>query len=98
MKIIEGAFDPLLQAFLGLPPFYGKGLPMNVFFVADLNTQGELRQITEYDYATLERVPGASDLMGRCSGELWKNPDQMEVHLSDAGQTLLRWRATAIGA
>jgi len=71
---------------------------MHVFFVADLNTQGELRQITEYDYATLERVPGASDLIGRCSGALWKSPDEMEVVLSDLGRTLLRWRATAPSA
>ncbi len=51
--------------------------------------------MTEYDYATLERIPRACDLIGRCSGELWKNPEQMEVALSDGGRTLLRWRATA---
>jgi hypothetical protein len=57
-----------------------------------------LRQFTEYDYATLERIPGAVDLIGRCSGELWKSPDEMEVVLSDVGVTKLRWRATADSA
>ena len=71
---------------------------MRVFFVADLNAQGELRQITEYDYATLEHIPGAGDLIGRCSGELWKSPEEMEVALSDIGRTRLRWRATASSA
>jgi hypothetical protein len=71
---------------------------MRVFYVADLNTRGELRQIAEYDYATLERIPGASDLIARCSGELWKSPEEMEAVLSDTGGTLLRWRATASSA
>jgi len=38
---------------------------MQIFYVADLTPQGELRQFTEYDYATLERIPGAVDLIGR---------------------------------
>jgi hypothetical protein len=71
---------------------------MRSFFVADLNAQGELRQVTEYDYSTLEQIPGAPDLIARCSGKLWSSPDEMEVRLSDAGQTLLRWRATAPSA
>ena len=69
--------------------------PMNAFFVADLNTQGELQQVTEYDYATLERIPGAIDVISRCSGEIWKSPEEMEVALTDSRQTLLRWRSTA---
>jgi hypothetical protein len=72
--------------------------PARIFFVADLSTQGELRQITEYDYAALEQIPGASDLIARCSGELWKSPEEMEVVLSDEGGTRLRWRATAASA
>lgn len=71
---------------------------MRPFFVADLNTQGELRQITEYDYPALERIAGASDLIGRCSGELWKSPEEMEVFLTDDRQTALRWRSTAASA
>ena len=40
---------------------------MRHFFVADLNTRGELREVTEYDYATLEKIAGAADLIGRHS-------------------------------
>jgi hypothetical protein len=76
----------------------GKGHLMRQFFVADLNTRGELREVTEYDYATLEQIPGAADLIGRCSGAIWKSPEEMEVVLSDEGKTLLRWRATAPSA
>ncbi len=68
---------------------------MKPFYVADLTTQGELRQIAEYDYAALERIGGAIDVISRCSCELWKNPEEMEAQLSDSGQTLLRWRSTA---
>jgi hypothetical protein len=71
---------------------------MDPFFVADLNTQGELRQVTEYDYVSLELVPGAGDLIYRCSAELWKNPEEMEIPLSDAQKTFLRWRSTADSA
>lgn len=66
-----------------------------VFYVADLNAQGELQGLTEYDYLTLERVPGAIDIISRCSAELWKSPEEMEVALSDEKMTKLRWRSTA---
>jgi hypothetical protein len=68
---------------------------MRHFFVADLNTRGELREVTEYDYATLEQIAGTADLIGRCSGAIWKSPEEMEVVLSDERRTLLRWRSTA---
>jgi hypothetical protein len=72
--------------------------PTRVFFVADLSTQGELREVTEYDYATLERIDGAVDLIAHCSAELWKSPDEIEIALGEGGHTLLRWRATASSA
>lgn len=68
---------------------------MKPFYVADLMSQGELRQVAEYDYAALERIPGAIDIISRCSCELWKSPEEMEAQLSDSGRTLLRWRSTA---
>ena len=40
---------------------------MRIFFAADLTAQGELQQVSEYDYATLERVPGFIDIISRCS-------------------------------
>ncbi len=68
-----------------------------VFFVADLNTRGELRHVTEYDYLTLERIPGASELIGCCSGSIWKSPEEAQFILSDEHGTWLRWRSTAVG-
>jgi hypothetical protein len=69
--------------------------PMRVFFVADLTPQGELRDLTEYDYESMESIPGAADVIARCSGELWKSPLEMEMPLSDSQETWLRWKATA---
>jgi len=71
---------------------------MRVFFVADFTPQGDLRQLAEYDYQSLELVPGAADIIARCSTELWKSPQELELPLSDDGDTCLRWRATADGA
>jgi hypothetical protein len=68
------------------------------FYVADLNTRGELRQVTDYDYLSLEQIPGASDLIARCSGAIWKSPDEMQVVLNDELGTWIRWRSTAPSA
>jgi hypothetical protein len=71
---------------------------MRVFYVADLNPQGELRELTEYDYESMERVPGAAEVIARCSAELWKSPQEMEVALSETRGAWLRWKATAESA
>jgi hypothetical protein len=71
--------------------------PKGLFHVADLSAQGELRQIAEYDYESLELIPGASDLIGRCSGALYKNADEFEIELNDERTTWVRWRSTAAG-
>jgi hypothetical protein len=68
---------------------------MSEFYVADLNALGELHQLTPYDYASLELVPGALDVIARCSAELWKNPAEFEIPLMDGGQCFLRWRSTS---
>jgi hypothetical protein len=67
------------------------------FHVADISPQGELHQLAEYDYDSLELIDGAADLIGRCSGELYKNGEEFEVGLTDDRSTTLRWRATAAG-
>src|SRR5579872_5416092 len=77
--IVDGLIRPRLKVFPDHRSLIKGSSPMQPFFVADLNTQGELREITEYDYAALERIPGATDLIARCSGELYKNPEEMEV-------------------
>jgi len=65
------------------------------FFVADLTAQGELRAISEYDYESLERIPGAAMLIARCSAEIWKTPEEAEVRLEEKYGTTVRWKATA---
>jgi hypothetical protein len=65
------------------------------FFVADLSVQGEQRDLTEYSYELLERIHGATDLIARCSGHLWKEPEGFETPLTDTGLIHIRWRATA---
>jgi hypothetical protein len=71
---------------------------MLIFHVADLNTRGELRQIADYDYATLELIPGAADLISRCSAQLWQTPAEFEIPLNENRKTFIRWRATADSA
>ena len=71
---------------------------MPVFYVADLNALGELREITEYDSATLERIGPAAELIQQCADELAKNSDTFEAPLTAEGRTTLRWRTTGHGA
>lgn len=69
---------------------------MRRFFMADVNALGELRALAEYRYETLEQIPGASDLIGTLSGEIWRSPQEFEVGLHPERPGLVfRWRATA---
>ena len=69
---------------------------MRRFFMADVNSLGELRALAEYRYETLEQIPGASDLIGTLSGEVWRSPQGFEVGLHpERPRLVLRWRATA---
>jgi hypothetical protein len=67
------------------------------FFVADLNAKGELHQLTEYDYATLEMIPDSTDLISRCAAAIAKNSHETQADLRDSGDPTIRWRATAPG-
>ena len=69
---------------------------MNHFLVADLNTQGELMFRQDYTMATLEQIPGASELIGSFSAAIWREPDQFEIPLHARPDSLmLRWSAAA---
>jgi hypothetical protein len=69
---------------------------MKAFHVADLNPQGELRSTQEYDYASLERLPGCVDLIARFSGQLYQSPEGFEMMLSsEAASVHFRWLASA---
>jgi len=66
------------------------------FLVADLNVRGELQMRQLYSYATLEQIPGASDLIARSSTALWRDPAHFEIPLTIAPARLtLRWSAVA---
>jgi hypothetical protein len=65
------------------------------FFVADLNSRGELRDKAEYHYQTLEQVPGADDLIAHCSANLWRAPEEFETMIPGGrGGLMFRWRAS----
>ena len=65
-----------------------------VFFVADLNVQGELQLKQEYRYEFLEQVPGASELIGHFSGLLWREPQEFEGPLAGISRNAkFRWRS-----
>src|SRR5205814_698536 len=51
------------------PPLKTPQMPPSpkTFFVADLNTKGELHAQTEYAYDTLLQLPGAPDMIGHFS-------------------------------
>jgi len=66
------------------------------FLVADLNVKGELQSREPYSYEALERIPGAGDLIARCSGALWRTPEHFEIPLNPgAARLALRWSASA---
>lgn len=70
-------------------------IAMPVFFVADLNVRGELRSIEQYEYAQLEQIPGAGDIIADLSGALWAAPKEFEKNLPHAKEVTLRWWACA---
>jgi hypothetical protein len=66
------------------------------FTIADLNARGELQLKAEYRYADLEQLPGAADLIGHFSGQIWQAPDEFEGPLPVPGSTLsFRWRSAS---
>ena len=62
------------------------------FYVVDLTGMGEIRLRERYDYETLERIEGASELIGLFSSWLWRAPEEFEVSLP-GGALNLRWRS-----
>jgi hypothetical protein len=70
--------------------------PPGPFFVADLNARGELQLKAEYRYADLEQIPGAAELIGHFSGQLWQNSDEFEGPLPVPSSTMtFRWRSAS---
>ncbi len=78
---------------------------MNSFVLADLNVKGELQFKETYLYDDLLQIPGAADLIGYFSGQLWRSPEEFEGALPMLGATTagagaeppmhFRWRSSA---
>jgi hypothetical protein len=66
---------------------------MHSFTVADLDASGGLLMHEVYTYATLERVPGAIDIIAQTAGALYRSPEEFDVRL-DGSHLGLRWLAT----
>ena len=70
--------------------------PPGPFTVADLNARGELQLKAEYRYAELEQIPGAAELIGHFSGNIYRDPNEFEGPLPVPGTTLsFRWRSAS---
>jgi hypothetical protein len=68
------------------------------FTVVDLSPQCEIRLKAQYDYALLDQLDGAAELIGTLSGEIWRAPENFEVALATipANTSLvLRWAASS---
>ena len=64
------------------------------FHVADITANGEVRALQEYEYALLEQIGGAADLIALFSTWLWRSPDEFELILP-GGRMRVRWRASS---
>jgi hypothetical protein len=62
------------------------------FCVADLTKSGEIHLKQEYQYALLEQIEGASELISLLSSNLWRSPEEFEVTLF-GGRLSVRWCA-----
>lgn len=70
--------------------------PPGPFCIADLNARGELQLKAEYRYLDLDQIPGAGELIGHFSGELYRSPDEFEAPLPVPNCSLtFRWRAAS---
>jgi hypothetical protein len=66
------------------------------FYIADLTARGDLQLKAEYRYEDLEKIPGAADLIGYFSGQLWQSADEFEGQLPSPATTLtFRWRSAS---
>lgn len=65
---------------------------MRSFWVADLSSTGEMLLKERYEYALLEQLPGAPDLISDLAGHLYRSPDGFERELA-AGTIRFRWVA-----
>jgi hypothetical protein len=68
------------------------------FTVVDFTPQCEVRQKAVYEYALLEQIQGAPDLLGTFASEIWRAPESFEVRLSAVPANtglVFRWAASS---
>jgi hypothetical protein len=67
---------------------------MHGFTAVDLTPQCEVRLTAAYEYALLEKIPGALDLIGTFANQIWRNPEEFETSINPMSKLMLRWRAS----
>jgi hypothetical protein len=85
----------LESKFLGCP---GKNFMSRPFWVADLDTQGEIKLKEEYDYDALQMIDLAAILIAEFATYLWSDPAGFEIGIPGAPTMSLRWRPSADSA
>ena len=64
------------------------------FTVADLTVNGDLQLKEIYDYASLEQIPLAAELIVLLATSIYRSPEEFEIQLVRQGVTF-RWKAVA---
>jgi hypothetical protein len=66
------------------------------FTAVDLTPQCESRNALRYEYDLLEKIEGASELIGQFSAEIWRNPEAFALSLPQtSGRMTVCWCAAA---
>jgi hypothetical protein len=68
---------------------------MKGFTAVDLSPQCEVRLTAQYEYALLEKIPGAAELISLLAGHVWRNPEEFETPLQQGSKLILRWRTSS---
>src|SRR5580658_2431163 len=68
---------------------------MKGFTVVDLSPQCEVRLTAQYEYALLERIPDAAELIVLLATQIWRNPEEFEIPLDQGSKLILRWHASS---
>lgn len=64
------------------------------FTVADLTVNGDLQLKELYDYASLEQIPLAGELIVLLATSIYRSPDEFEIPLIRPG-VIFRWKSVA---
>jgi hypothetical protein len=65
------------------------------FWVADLNTKGEVQLKAEYQHDSLQHLELAALLIAEFATYIWRSPEEFELAIPTAPHMTLRWSASA---